>query len=167
MNPSSERQLPLFVRLRGGCFHERGWTLDAPGNFSNDVHFVFNNAERKAVGVEEAPWCRTDGREVVFVQLAPYADPQKALLGLAAMCASLEEARSGSKPHLAAFALGWATLLREGAGLSVRGGGDPLGFFCSFYGRGRVLDALNRHGSVLPLLSLDPLAVVGEALGAK
>ena len=165
MNLSSHRQLPLFVRLRGGCFHERGWTLDAPGNFSNDVHFVFNNAERKVVGMEEAPWCRMDGREAVYVQLAPYADPRMAVLGLTTMCVSLADARKGSEPHLAAFAVGWITTLREGIGMKALAAADSLGFFGSFFGRGRVLDALNRHGSVEPLFALDPLAVVADALG--
>jgi hypothetical protein len=81
------------------------------------------------------------------------------------MCGVLREAKAGSEAHAAAFGVAWIRLLQDGIGMVALGRADPLGYANCLYGKGRVMETLNKHGSVRPLADkADLVALVREAL---
>jgi hypothetical protein len=150
--------LPLFLRLRGGCFHENGFTFSAPGNFNNDVRFLCKDEDGKVLWMSEAVW-NNQQRPETFVTLRPYADPAVARGCLTCMCAALKGTRRGSKDHRRVFAMAWIKMLTVGCGMPYE---DDLIYHV--WGKSRVDDVLAGYGTPESLLQIDLLDLLAEAL---
>lgn len=159
------KHLSLFVRLRGGCFHEKGYTLSAPENFEN-VAFVVHDAQGKVASVEYPPWAKHADAEQTFVQLKPYADPEKAKAYLNVMCATLAQARAGSEFHMMFFGAAWLAMLQKGIRMDELKSDEAMAAGSNIFGHGRVLGHLNKGRSLASLGEIDPLLLVREALDA-
>jgi hypothetical protein len=158
------KHLSLFVRLRGGCFHEKGWTLSAPENFEN-VAFVAHDAQGKVASIEYPPWAKHADAEQAFAQLKPYADPERAKAYLNVMCAALGEARAGNEQQMMFFGVAWLGMIEKGIRMSDLRSEDAVAAYCNVFGQGRVMEHLNKGRRLDSLAEeIDPLLLVAEAL---
>lgn len=81
------------------------------------------------------------------------------------MCASLLF-YDGDVQARAALVRGWQHMVLEGMVLASQDEKTQLGLLNNIYGAGRVMDELNRKGSVRFLGAPDWDAILSEALGA-
>lgn len=167
-----------FLLLRGACFAEEGYYLRvhevAPEGLRREMslHFAVLNRDNKTLRVEKVPGFEGDlGQEDMVahaIPLAPYKDPEFGRQLVLIAASRLRDAAKGSLEARAVVGEAWCLLAlseRTSGGLRSERAFDLL---CALYGRGRVIDELDRRGTVAALLKgLEPAALLAEALGAK
>lgn len=156
----------LYIRLRKAVFAEAGYCLEPVELHKNSTaYFCTLGPNGKPTKPDRVPGCEGDSEEVVNIPLLPYPNPTKAHAALALMCTYLGDAVAGKAKARKGLIDGWYTMVLDGMMLTSQDSKTQMGLLNNLYGSGRVMDALNRHGTVAFMGAPDWPAMLDEALG--
>ena len=159
-----------YVRLRGALFAEDGYCLTvaeiAPNGIKtkDNVFLSTLDANGKTIRIEKMHGTVGDCDPLINIPLHPYLSAERGRQAVLALCSQLEGAKAGWKQSRAQFAGALAFLMVHGIGIDKLRGKAQMDAVCAWYGKARVADELNRHGTVAGLGKLDPVPLVAEAL---
>ena len=160
--------MQLYIRLRDAIFAEDGYCFNAPA-LSKDATAYFRKMDadgRHAVELDPIGGCDGSGGKTICVTLHPYPDAAKAQAVLQVMCSRLEKAAEGDPQARAELAACWSIMLLDALALKKQDEKTQLKILGNAYGHGRIVDTLNKHGSVAFLGEPDWPAMLNEALPA-
>jgi hypothetical protein len=158
--------MQLYIRIRNGIFSESGYCLDAP-QLKADTTGYFRKMDadgRSAVELDPIAGCDGSGGKTICVDLHPYPDAAKAKALLQVMCSRLEKAVAGDAEARVEMAACWSSMLVDALALTKQNEKTQLDIVRNIFGTGRVMDALNKHGTVAFLGEPDWQAMLDEAL---
>ena len=159
-----------YVRFRSALFAEDGYCLTvaeiAPNGIRKESNVFLStlDANGKTIRLEKMHGTEGDADPLINIPLRPYLSPERGRQAVLAMCSQLEGARAGWKKARAQFAGALAFLMVHGIGIERLRGKAQLDAVCAWYGKARVHDELNRHGTIAGLGKLDHVPMVAEAL---
>jgi hypothetical protein len=161
-------EIPLFVKLRGAYFHEDGYCLDAsciaPMGLRKTSNAVFASLDEngKPFRIAQVPGCEGTQDPQIIIALTPWPDPAQAKAALLLACRNLEGALDGEREAKEKLADFWIFLLTKCLPLDEQ---TQMAAYNNLCGVGRVMDTLNRFGSLKALKLPDRAALIDEALG--
>ena len=154
-----------FIKLRGAIFATRGYCLNAPRLSKNrDAHFLVKDAAGATLGLDPVPGCSGDPGESDVVQLWPYPDEKAAREALMLVIYALPAALDGDDEARELLGVGWLKMLTEGLRLTQQSEPMQLELLKNLFGAGRILDELNRRGTLAFVGEPDMVAMLDEAL---
>lgn len=154
----------LYVRLRNSTFAEAGYCLE-PIELKKDstAYFCTIGAQGKPIKLDRVPGCEGDSEATISIPLLQYANVGVAHKALAMMVTYLGDAVAGKAHARTVMAAAWCSMLLDGLMLEAQDSKTQIGILNCLYGSGRVMDALNRHGSVAFLGAPNWGAMLDEA----
>ncbi len=159
-----------FFRFRDAVFTTVGYNLNvreaAPGGLRREssAHFVPQNSEGKAIGMERVAGCEAKEGADIFIHLRPYrSNRDRARAAVEIACAHLGDAARGEPKAQSAFGVAVAALVvaESKATPDVQ---EKIGLFAALYGPGRMTEMLNRSDAPE---AIHPGAMVAEVFAPQ
>ena len=161
--------MQFYIRLRDAIFAETGYCFNAPA-LSKDATGYFRKMDadgQHAVELDPIGGCDGSGERTICITLHPYPDATKSRAALLFMCEHLGKAVEGDAEARTALAAGWSVMVTDGLKLAQQDEKTQLGILNNIYGAGRVMDTLNKHGTVAFLGDPDWPAMLNESLPVR
>jgi hypothetical protein len=163
--------MQAYVKLRNAIYCEDGYCTTigeiAPGGIKRESTVYLSTLDRAGKTIRIEPLAGCDGTldPALNIPLTPYHDPMLGKAVVLVMCDRLGKAIAGNRKARADFAFFWAKLLTDAVGIARNADyKNAVGALASFYGRGRVVESLNKFDNYSALYRIDHADMVREAL---